>query len=34
MSFYQRIGWELYSREDYRNELVDIMKYDLQSVDG
>ncbi|MCF8001233.1 MAG: GNAT family N-acetyltransferase [Halanaerobiales bacterium] len=33
-TFYQRIGWELYGHEDYRNELVDIMKYDLKRVDG
>lgn len=28
-SFYQKIGWELYKHEEYRSEMVDIMKYDL-----
>lgn len=32
-SFYQRIGWELYKQEEYRNEMVDIMKFDLLGAD-
>lgn len=33
-SFYQRIGWKLYKHEEYRNEMVDIMKYELQGADS
>jgi N-acetylglutamate synthase-like GNAT family acetyltransferase len=31
--FYQKIGWKLYKHEEYRNEMVEIMKYSLQGAD-
>lgn len=33
-NFYQKIGWKLYKHEEYRHEMVDIMKYDFQEMEN
>lgn len=32
-SFYLKIGWKLYEHEEYREEMVDIMKFKLLKAD-